>query len=504
MKKLFALCVVNIILFGCNHSHDDGHGHDHGEAEESELEALAYTLYSDKTELFVEFKPLVVGAETRFAAHFTMLGDVFLPVTEGNVTLTLTGPGGEQKIVADQPSNPGIFRLELTPEKTGTYKLIFGINTKQYSDTIMIDSVTVYADEQSAIAAQEPESPSANEITYLKEQAWKIEFANEEIHKQQFSEVIRTSGQIVSAPGDERMIVATTTGIVLFGNSGIATGAAVNPGESLFIISGGALTGNNIDARFREAKTNLENAEAEFNRGKELAKTNIISQQELLRLETNYKNATTAFGLVAKDYSSGGQRVSSPINGFLKSILVSQGQYVTEGQPIALVSQNQRLQLKVDVPSARFDRLPLVMSANFILAGSNRLFSTTNLNGKVISYSKSIEGNSPFVSVTFEVDNAAGIIPGAYCDVFLKTSSSQQSLAVPVNAIIEEQDHHYVYVQTAGESFEKREVETGSSDGEKTQVLSGIAEGERVVTKGAFQVKLATMSGVMPAHGHEH
>lgn len=500
MKKLLALCAANIILFGCNHTHE----HEHEEAEDSGPEVLAYTLYSDKTELFVEFKPMVVGTETRFAAHFTMLGDVFLPVTEGSVTLTLTGPDGEQKIVADQPANPGIFRLVLTPGKTGTYKLSFGINTKQYSDTIMIDSVTVYADEQAAIAAQVPKTPAANEITYLKEQAWKIEFANEEIHQQPFSEVIRTSGKIVSAPGDERMIVATTTGIVLFSNSGIATGAPVKPGESLFVISGGALTGNNIDTRFREAKTNLETAEAEYDRGKELANTNIVSQQELLRLETNYENARTTFDLVAKDYTAGGQRVSSPINGFLKSILIAQGQYVTEGQPIALVSQNQRLQLQVDVPSTRFDRLPLITSANFMIAGSDGLFSTNDLNGKVISYSKSIEGNSAFVSVTFEVDNAEGIIPGAYCDVFLKTSSSQQSLAVPVNAIIEEQDHHYVYVQTAGESFEKREVETSSSDGEKIQVLSGIQEGERVVTKGAFQVKLATMSGAMPAHGHEH
>ncbi len=39
------------------------------------LEPLAYTLYTDNTEMFVEFKPLVVGATSKFAAHFTVLGE---------------------------------------------------------------------------------------------------------------------------------------------------------------------------------------------------------------------------------------------------------------------------------------------------------------------------------------------------------------------------------------------------------------------------------------------
>jgi hypothetical protein len=35
-------------------------------------------------------------------------------------------------------------------------------------------------------------------------------------------------------------------------------------------------------------------------------------------------------------------------------------------------------------------------------------------------------------------------------------------------------------------------------------VLSGITEGERVVTKGAYAVRLASVSSAIPAHGHVH
>lgn len=503
MKKLLVAATAAAVLFAaCEHSHDDDHDHSH--PHESEPEALAYTLYSDKTELFVEFKPLVVGMETRFAAHFTMLGENFLPVTQGSVTLQLTGPAGMQEIVSDAPSDPGIFRLAMTPAKAGIYKLVFAIRTPSYMDTLYIDSVVVYSDEQSALASQQPEAAGGNELTYLKEQAWKIEFANEAIHKAPFSEVIAATGQILSAPGDERVIVAGSTGIVLFSGSGITTGSEVRAGETVFTITGGALTGTNIDARFKEAKTNFDKADADYKRGQELAKTNIISQQELRDLQAAYENAKTAYNLVAKDYSAGGQRISAPISGFIKNVLVSQGQYVTEGQPIAVVSQNQRLILRVDVPSNHFQKLASVTSANFSMPGDETLYSTTELNGKLVSYAKSIEANSPYVSVTFEIDNKGGIVPGAFTEVFLKTTTMQDAMSVPVSSLIEEQGHFFVYVQTAGESFEKREVQTGASDGERIHVFSGITEGERVVTKGASQVKLATMSGVLPAHGHEH
>ena len=59
-------------------------------------------------------------------------------------------------------------------------------------------------------------------------------------------------------------------------------------------------------------------------------------------------------------------------------------------------------------------------------------------------------------------------------------------------------------MQTGGESFQKREIKIGASDGMNVQLLSGVEEGERVVTKGAYQIKLSTASGTLPAHGHEH
>jgi cobalt-zinc-cadmium efflux system membrane fusion protein len=61
-----------------------------------------------------------------------------------------------------------------------------------------------------------------------------------------------------------------------------------------------------------------------------------------------------------------------------------------------------------------------------------------------------------------------------------------------------------VFVQRTGETFERRAVTLGARTGDLVQVVSGIHTGERVVTKGAYLVRLASLATSAPAHGHVH
>ena len=64
--------------------------------------AVTHTAYSRNTELFAEWRPLIIGEATRLTAHLTRTGDRFKPYAEGNVTLTLTVEGVTAK-VSDPP-----------------------------------------------------------------------------------------------------------------------------------------------------------------------------------------------------------------------------------------------------------------------------------------------------------------------------------------------------------------------------------------------------------------
>ena len=54
------------------------------------------------------------------------------------------------------------------------------------------------------------------------------------------------------------------------------------------------------------------------------------------------------------------------------------------------------------------------------------------------------------------------------------------------------------------EGYKKQEVTLGADNGKSVQILSGVKAGDRVVTQGAYQVKLASASNAIPAHSHEH
>jgi cobalt-zinc-cadmium efflux system membrane fusion protein len=498
MRTASTMMVVCAFLFaGCADKAAEEHGHDHGP------EPLAYTMYSDRSEIFVEFKPLVVGSTSKFAAHFTVLGEKFLPLTEGTVTVSLMVNGKGIRQSTDAPSVPGIYRLALSPTTAGTGQLVFDIVTKTFTDRIVIDDVKVYADESDMLADQ-PEEAASSDITYLKEQAWKVEFANAAVVKRPFSDIIKTSGQILSAPGDEMIVTAKASGMVLFSGNKTIIGSEVSAGTTLFTIAGGDMAEGSIDARFKEAKSNHEKAKADYDRATELVKDKIVSQKDFLQAKADFENAQTAYNAIAKNYSANGQAVSAGMNGYVKNILVAEGQFVEAGTPLAILSRNKRLILQANVSQRYFGKLASITSANFKPMGSETVLSTAQLNGKAVSYGKSATAGLPFIPVTFEIDNVGNLIPGSVAEVYLRSSESIDALVVPATSLIEEQGIFFVYVQTEGESFQKREVKLGASDGVDVQLLSGVAEGERVVTKGAYQIKLQQASGTMPAHGHEH
>ena len=73
-------------------------------------------------------------------------------------------------------------------------------------------------------------------------------------------------------------------------------------------------------------------------------------------------------------------------------------------------------------------------------------------------------------------------------------------LSLPHSALTEEQGSFFVYLQLDEEGYKKQLVTLGADNGESVQILSGIKAGDRVVTQGAYQVKLASATNAIPAH----
>ena len=77
-------------------------------------------------------------------------------------------------------------------------------------------------------------------------------------------------------------------------------------------------------------------------------------------------------------------------------------------------------------------------------------------------------------------------------------------ISLPLTALTNEMGYFYVYRQLDEEGYQKQEVQVGASNGKEIQILNGVHPGDRIVTKGAYQVKMASASAAIPGHTHEH
>jgi multidrug efflux pump subunit AcrA (membrane-fusion protein) len=89
-------------------------------------------------------------------------------------------------------------------------------------------------------------------------------------------------------------------------------------------------------------------------------------------------------------------------------------------------------------------------------------------------------------------------------DVRLDAGSKEKVLLVPREAVLDNEGKKIVYVMRSGEEFERRDVVLGDEYGSKLAVISGVKQGERVVTQGAYQLKLQELRPANAgAHTHE-
>lgn len=352
------------------------------------------------------------------------------------------------------------------------------------------------------IRNDETETGSAHtdEIHFSKAQAKAVGLTLETVLPGTFRQVIKTSGQILSSQGDETTIASTANGIVSFANRSIAPGTTIRTGETVVSVSAQKLPEGDPVAK---AKNTYEAALKAFQRAENLVKDQIISEKDFEQARLLYENAKTAYDAQASNYRAGGVSITSPLDGYVKNLYVSQGDFVSVGQPIATVSQNKRLQLRAEVPETHFKNIPSIQGANFKMAYDDRLYRLSDLNGRLLSFGKATDGQSFFIPITFEFDNVGDIIPGSFSEIYLLSAPLENVISVPVSAVTEEQGLYFLYIQLDEEGYQKKEVKLGQNDGARVQVLAGLKQGDKVVTHGVYQVKLAATSSIMPeAHTH--
>lgn len=507
--RILLSIIMIAVAAGCNRSAAP-------EAPPEEPEALSVTRWTDKTELFAEYSPLTVGSTSRFAIHLTRL-EPFKAVTEGGVEVRLEGGSAPPEVFrVDGPSRPGIFGVDVKPTHAGRRQLAIRLTASGVDDEHRVGDVDVYPNAEAARATAVAGGEATPGISFLKEQQWSLDFGTAVVKEAAVRESIRVPARVEARPGGAADVVAPIDGR-LTRVIEVALGASVSRGQELARLlpppsapadlpqlqraRAEAQTALTLATRDRERAERLTTAGAAPARRLEDARS--AEEQAQARL-----TAATA-SLAQYDAARAGGAtdveglfvIRAPVGGVIAQRDAATGANVTAGRVLFRVVDASQVHVVGQVPEAAAARARLARAAELEISGQPDRVPT----GKLVSLGRVLEPQSRTLPITFAFDNETRGLPvGQAVFLHLLMDSTAPRPVVPAAAVVDDAGRPIVFVQREGETFERRAVTLGARSGDLVQVMDGLKAGERVVTKGAYLVRLASLSTSVPAHGHVH
>lgn len=495
---------------------EPGHGQA-GAAEPAERPGLSFTDWSQQTELFMELPALVVGTPSPCAAHVTRLKP-FSALERGTVTVLLQGPQGTERFETGKPSVAGIFRPIAQPKAAGKRRLVVQIRGDGLSADHDLGEITVYPDEAAALRAHPPEAEPPGRIVFLKEQQWPMEFDVAAVAEQPLRPLLQVAGTLAAQPLGEYTLAAPVAGRVVAGSQPFPQlGSEVQAQQPLAWLAPRLESADLASLELAVAAAEIEqhHAARERERLSPLVQEGAVPERRLIEAQTAERQAKAAFtaaqrrlrqfrqGESPTDSSVGALRLASPIAGTVTAVLATPGSAVEAGTPLLRVTDLLQLRLEARVPEIDVGKLGGVRGASIEVEGHPQPIELPA--NATWTRSHAIDPLTRTLTLAHPIDNSLrNLAIGAWCRVHLVLGPTRQSLAVPESALVDDSGTTVVFVMVEGEAFERRVVRLGIRDRGLVEVLSGVQAGERVVSRGAWSVKLAASSGAVPAHGHAH
>lgn len=504
MKSLTTALLAAALLAGCSSG---------TESKSDKQEPVRKTAWTASTELFMEYEPVRPGSEASFLVHMTILKD-FKPLTDAVLTMTFTPQTGEPIVVkAEKPQRPGIYLAKALFKQEGIYALKAVYAGKDGSDAVTVPGIVVGTSDKELHEEPHAADTGGAKISFLKEQQWVVEFKTGMPKREPVSAALTAAGEIIPLPSSDVTVAAPLAGTISNTADIAHLGRKVAKNEALAVIKppigqqGGL---GHFNASYAEAKNRLALAEQEYERAKRLYEAKAVPKRRLDEAELARVNAATAFAPLDASSREMQQSITenrvvirSPLSGTVAELFVANGKAVEAGQPLFRIVNASTVWLKAHVPATEIGGINNVGSAHFTVQGVPGILKPARL----VTVNNMVDPRTRTVPVLFEVNNEKGLLKvGMFADVQLATGRAENALTLPEDALFEDEGRHFIFVQRDGEAFERREVKTGLRGTGSIQIVSGISADERVVLKGGYYVKLASLSSRMPdAHaGHAH
>ena len=257
------------------------------------------------------------------------------------------------------------------------------------------------------------------------------------------------------------------------------------------LVEAGAQTQQELDEVERDRSTAIASLDAA--REEIEAAQASLTQSEAFLEQTQATAAATREDLLDKT-------VAAPIAGVIGDIPVELGDYVQPGGTLTTITQNEVLELEVDIPAEQIDEVQLGMPVELLRFGSSDPIAA----GSLSFISPQTDASTQTILAKARFDNLAGRLQdNQRVDVRI-ILDERPGLLVPATAITRLGGQSFVYVAVdapppeegqppiEGQVAKLQPVTLGSMQGNDFQVLDGLSAGDDVVTSGLLNLQDGT------------
>jgi cobalt-zinc-cadmium efflux system membrane fusion protein len=371
--------------------------------------------------------------------------------------------------------------------------------------------------------AAPPAAGATGVVPFRMEQQWLIRMKLAVVEETPLRSQIYSTGRVIPSPSN-RALVAPPVGGIIESRSLPRIGDRVTRGQMLATLLQTPtaaeaaqihIENSRIESERRrlaqaeiEARARLHAATAEADRAKRLLEKKAYSQRQVevaeadrLAAEATLSGTQEQIKALQTAPATSSYQVTAPISGTVIDVKKAVGEEVHPGEAILEIVALDRVWIEAPIFEKDLGRLTREIEATFTTAA----YPDKEFHGRLVDVGAVINEQTRATRTVFEVNNSNGDLKlGMQANVRLDAGEKRAVVLVPKEAVLDNEGKKIVYVLRTGEEFERREVQLGDEYGDKIAIVSGIKRGERVVTQGAYQLKLQELRPANAgAHTHE-
>jgi membrane fusion protein, multidrug efflux system len=254
-------------------------------------------------------------------------------------------------------------------------------------------------------------------------------------------------------------------------------GQFVKKGDLLLKIDDDELVAQ-LDKQKANKKLNEDN---EF-RQRKLLEKEAISQEEydnaLNRLKTTEADIRLLGAQLAKT------SIRAPFNGYIGFRYVSEGAFISSSLVIATLFNLDPAKIEFSIPAKHASRVSVGSKIYFTIESD-----TSQYSGLVYAVEPQIEASTRTLKIRAQTPNPnRKMLPGQYVSIQLVLEHLENSIMVPTEAVVPEQDGSKVFIVKNGVAAESR-ISPGERTDRNLEILRGVNVGDTVLTSGILQLK---------------